>query len=278
MAMLKSLLVMAAAGYLALVALLYVAQRGMMYFPATARTPPATAGLPQAEEVMLDTADGERVIAWHVPPRGDKPVILYFHGNGGALSYRADRFRALIADGTGLLALSYRGYGGSSGRPTESGLLQDAAAAYRFALARYPAQRIALWGESLGSGVAVALAAEQPVGRVILEAPFTSTADIGAAAYPIVPVRLLMKDQFRSDQRIGKVTAPVLILHGEQDRVVPIAFGERLYGLITAPKKFVRIARGGHEDLGLHGAVEAAQAFLADRLELEPASAMPAKR
>ncbi len=277
MATLKSLLVIAAAGYLALVALMYVAQRGMMYFPATARTPPATAGLPQAEEVMLDTADGERLIAWHVPPRGDKPVILYFHGNGGALNYRADRFRALIADGTGLLALSYRGYGGSSGRPTETGLLQDAAAAYRFAVARYPAQRIALWGESLGSGVAVALAAEHPVGRMILEAPFTSTADIGAAAYPIVPVRLLMKDQFRSDQRIGKVTVPVLILHGEQDRVVPIAFGERLYALIIAPKKFIRIARGGHEDLGLHGAVEAAQAFLADRLELEPAGA-PAKQ
>lgn len=272
MATLKSLLLMAAAGYLALVALLYVAQRSMMYFPATARTPPPAAGLPQAEEVLLDTADGERVIAWHVPPHGDKPIILYFHGNGGALSYRADRFRALIADGSGLLALSYRGYGGSTGRPTETGLLQDAAAAYRFVVARYPVPRIALWGESLGSGVAVALAAEQPVGRMILEAPFTSAADIGAAAYPIVPVRLLMKDQFRSDQRIGKVTVPVLILHGEQDRVVPIAFGERLYTLVAAPKKFIRMARGGHEDLGLHGAVEAAQAFLADRLELEPAS------
>jgi fermentation-respiration switch protein FrsA (DUF1100 family) len=278
MATLKWVLVVAAAGYLALVALLYVVQRSMMYFPATVRTPPPAAGLPQAEEVVLDTADGEQVIAWHVPPRGDKPVILYFHGNGGALSHRADRFRALIADGTGLLALSYRGYGGSSGRPSETGLLQDAAAAYRFAAARYPSERIALWGESLGSGVAVALAAKQPVARVILEAPFTSTADIGAAAYPIVPVRLLMKDQFRSDQRIRKVRAPVLILHGEQDRVVPIAFGQRLYDLVIAPKKFVRMARGNHDDLGLHGAVEAAQAFLADQLELEPARAESTKQ
>ncbi len=272
MGTLKSLLVMAAAGYLALVVLMYVAQRSMMYFPLAARTSPAAAGLPQAEELVLDTADGERVIAWHMPPRDDKPVILYFHGNGGALNYRADRFRALTADGTGLVALSYRGYGGSSGQPTESGLLQDAAAAYRFAAQRYPATRLALWGESLGSGVAVALAAEQPVGWLILEAPFTSAADIGAAAYPMVPVRLLMKDQFRSDQRIGKVTAPVLIMHGELDRVVPIAFGRRLYALVGAPKKFIHLARGGHDDLGLHGAVEQAQAFLAGRLELETAA------
>src|SRR5438552_11782039 len=101
-------------GYTALLALAYVTQRSLMYFPEKVRTPPAAAGLPEAEEIFLQTADGEKVIAWHVPPRGDKPLMLYFHGNGGALSWRADRFRALIADGTGLVALSYRGYGGPS--------------------------------------------------------------------------------------------------------------------------------------------------------------------
>ena len=107
-------------------------------FPERFRTAPAAAGLPEAEEVVLDTADGERVIAWHLPPRGDKPVVLYFHGNGASLRWRVDRFRALTADGTGLVALSYRGYGGSSGRPTEEGLVNDALAAYAFARARYP--------------------------------------------------------------------------------------------------------------------------------------------
>ena len=174
---------------------------------------------------MVDTADGERVLLWHVPPSGDKPVILYFHGNGGALRHRVDRFRALTADGTGLVALSYRGYSGSTGRPTEAGLLEDAAAAYAFAAARYPPERIALWGELLGSGVAVALAAEKPVGRVVLEAGFSSAADVGAGVYWYVPVRLLMKDQFRSDLRIGKVTAPVLMLHGDRDNIIPIALG-----------------------------------------------------
>src|SRR6202048_3048464 len=124
-----------------------------------APAPPAVAGLPQAEEVLLDTADGERVIVWHIPPRGEKPVILYFHGNGGALAWRGERLHSLTANGDGLVALSYRGYGGSSGRPRGAGLMEDARAAYAFAAARYPADRIVAWGESLGSGVAVALAA-----------------------------------------------------------------------------------------------------------------------
>jgi fermentation-respiration switch protein FrsA (DUF1100 family) len=262
--MFKWLLIAALVGYVGLVALLYVTQRALQYFPERFRTAPAAAGLPQAEEVVLDTADGERVIAWHLPPRGDKPVILYFHGNGASLRWRADRYRALTADGTGLIALSYRGYGGSSGRPTEAGLINDALAAYAFAIVRYQAARIALWGESLGSGVAVALAAEHPVSRVILESPFTSAADVGATRYWFVPVRLLMKDQFRSDLRVGKITAPVLVIHGDRDWIVPIALGERLYGLINAPKRFVRLADAGHNDLGARS-VEAAREFLADK-------------
>ena len=163
-------IIAAVAFYGGVVALLYVAQRSLQYFPERRRTVPRAIGLPEAEEAVLDTADGERVIVWHVPPREEQPVFLYFHGNGGSLRWRDERFRALISDGSGLIALSYRGYGGSSGRPTEKGLLADAAAAYAFAVARYPADRIALWGESLGSAVAIALAADKPVGRIVLEA------------------------------------------------------------------------------------------------------------
>jgi uncharacterized protein len=266
MAQLKSILFFLLAFYVGLVALMYVAQRKLMYFPETLRTAPAAAGFPQAEEIILDTADGERVIAWHLAPSAGQPVVLYFHGNGGALRYRVDRYRALAADGTGLLALSYRGYAGSTGSPTEGGLLADGAAAYAFATARYPASRIVFWGESLGTGVAVALAADHPVGCLVLEAPFTSTADIAASVYWFVPVRTLMKDQFRSDLRIGKVTAPILILHGERDGVVPIAFGERLHDLIKAPKRFVRLRDGGHENLSSYGALEAAKTFIAEQL------------
>ena len=245
------------------VALLYVVQRSLQYFPERRRTAPRAVGLPEAEEAVLDTADGERVIVWHVPPRQGRPVFLYFHGNGGSLRWRVERFRALISGGSGLVALSYRGYGGSSGRPTEPGLIEDAAAAYAFAIARYPAEHVVLWGESLGSALALAVAAEKPVGHLVLEAPFTSAADVGAHHFWFVPVRLFMKDQFRSDLRASKVTAPVLVVHGENDTIVPMTLGKRLYGLIQAPERFVRVAGAGHNDLGVR-AVAAAKRFIAE--------------
>ena len=265
MATVKSILLFLLVGYGAMVALAYFAQRVLMYFPDRTRTPPALAGLPEAEEIMLETADGEKLIAWHVPAAEGRPVVLYFHGNGGALVNRVRRFRGLIADGNGLVALSYRGYGGSSGSPTEEGLLADAAAAYAFAAARYPASRIAVFGESLGTGVAISLAAEKPVARVILQAPYTSIVDLAAAAYPFLPVRFLLKDRYRSDERAGRLTAPVLVIHGERDRVVPIEYGERLYALIRAPKKFVRFPEGSHVDLDQNGALDIIRSFLAER-------------
>jgi uncharacterized protein len=267
MALLKWTLIVLLVGYLGVVALLYFMQRALMYFPDRERMSPAAAGLPGAEEILLDTADGERVIAWHLPPQGDRPVVLYLHGNGGALSHRAQRFRALTADGTGLVAIDYRGFGGSSGQPTESGLLIDAATAYGFAAARYPSARIAVWGESLGTGVAVGLAAERPVGRLVLEAPFTSAVDLAARRYPFVPVRWLMKDQYRSDLHIASVAAPLLILHGARDPIVPIAYGERLFGLAREPKRFVRFAEGEHEDLDRFGALAVVKTFLGDSFD-----------
>jgi len=250
----------AAACYLGFAALMYVVQRSLMYFPETVRTAPAAAGLPQAQEVVLDTTDGEKVIVWHVAPRGEQPVVLYFHGNGGSLRLRVDRFQRIAAAGVGLVALSYRGYGGSSGKPTEQGLINDARAAYAFAAERYP--RIALWGESLGTGVAVALAAEKPVTRMVLDAPYTSTLDLARANHWYLPVRLLMKDQFRSDERIARVKAPVLIMHGEVDQIIPIAYGERLFAMIQGPKQFARFPGGYHVDLDRHGGAEVALKFL----------------
>ena len=253
--------------YAGVLAMLYFTQRSLMYFPETIHTTPAAAGLPQAEEVKLTTSDGEHIIAWHVPPRDGKPVILYFHGNGGALRYRVERFTRLITDGIGVVAVEYRGYGGSSGSPSERGLIADAEAGYAFAAARYPDQQIVLWGESLGTGVAVALAAEKPVGRVILEAPFTSAAAVGAKHYWYMPVRLLMTDQFHSDARIGKVTAPLLILHGVKDQTVPYAMGEQLFALANKPKHIVRFLDGAHEDLDKNGALVAVGRFLAGDLD-----------
>jgi fermentation-respiration switch protein FrsA (DUF1100 family) len=266
MGTLKSILLVALVSYLGLVAIMYLAQRALMYFPYTARMTPQDADFPQAREVELNVADGVRVLAWTVPPKPGRPVVVYFHGNGGSLAHRVGRFRKLIDDGTGLVALSYRGYGGSDGSPTEDGLIADGRAAYDFARSTYPDASIVLWGESLGTGVAVPIAGEKDVAAVILEAPFTSAADVAFTAYPILPVSLLMKDQFRSDARIGKVRAPVLIMHGERDRVVPFRLGERLFALANEPKAFVRFPDGDHEDLDRYDHLAAARKFLAQYL------------
>ena len=254
-------------GYAALTTMIYFAQRSLMYFPDRAHTTPAEAGLPQAEEVPLTASDGAHILVWSVAPQDGKPVILYFHGNGGALRYRVERFKKLIGAGIGLVALEYRGYGGLSGAPSEQGLIADATAAYDYALLHYPVSQIVLWGESLGTGVAVALASEKPVGRVILEAPFTSAEAVGARHYWYLPVRLLMKDQFRSDERIGKVTAPLLILHGLHDQTVPYAMGEHLFDIANQPKHLARFLDGGHEDLDQNGALDAVARFLAGDLD-----------
>jgi fermentation-respiration switch protein FrsA (DUF1100 family) len=264
MTVLKWLLIVASIGYLGGLAVLFFAQRSFLFpIPQTARTAPGAAGFPEAEEHLLTTADGEKVIVWHVPPKPGHPVVLYFHGNGDFLAGFFGRFRDIIADGTGIVALSYRGYAGSSGRPSEQGLLLDAAAVYAFTTARYSADRIVAWGFSLGTGVAVALAAEQPVGKLILEAPYTSIAEVAASAFPIFPVRFVIKDPFRSDERIARVTAPLLMMHGARDGTIPLVFGERLFALARDPKQLVRFPEGGHNDLDNFGAIETARRFIA---------------
>jgi fermentation-respiration switch protein FrsA (DUF1100 family) len=262
---LKSIVVFALVTYAAFVGLLYFTQRGILYPGDSRRTSPADAGLKQASEEILTTADGEKVIVWHVPPKDERPVVIYFHGNGGALANRVRRFAALVADGTGLIALSYRGYGGSTGSPSEDGLINDARAAHAFAAERYPATRLVVWGESLGTGVAVALAAEKDLAKVVLEAPYTSTSDIAAAAYPIVPVRYLMKDQFRSDERVARVLEPVLVIHGERDSVIPIEYGRRLFERIASPKRFVNLPNATHAGLDAHGALAEVKKFIAEK-------------
>ncbi|WP_407170608.1 alpha/beta hydrolase [Bradyrhizobium sp. ORS 111] len=263
MTTLRWLLIAAVVVYLVGVAVLFVKQRDMLFpIPPAGRTAPDAAGFPEAEEHLLTTADGERVIVWHVPAKPGRPVVLFFPGNADLLARRVTRFQDITADGTGLVALSYRGYAGSSGTPSERGLLLDAEAAYAFTTARYSAKQIVAWGFSLGTGVAVAMAAEHPVGKLLLEAPYTSTADLAGALFRFVPVCPLMRDQFHSDRRIARVNVPLLIMHGADDPVIPVSFGERLFGLAHEPKQFVRFPGGGHDNLDDFGAIETARRFI----------------
>jgi uncharacterized protein len=262
---LKWLLIVVAIGYLGGIAVLYFKQREFLFpIPQGGRTSPQAAGFPQAEEHVLTSADGEQVIVWHVPAKPGRPVVMFFPGNGDFLAGRISRFRGITSDGTGLVALSYRGYAGSGGRPSEQGLLLDAAAAYAFTTARYKTDQIVAWGFSLGTGVAVAMAADHPVSKLILEAPYTSTADVAGSIwlFRMVPIRWLMRDQFRSDERIARVTVPLLIMQGSRDPAIPISLGERLFALAHEPKQFVRFEGGGHENLDNYGALEAAHRFI----------------
>jgi uncharacterized protein len=235
-----------------------------MYFPDTTRVIPEAVGLVGASEVALAASDGTTLVAWYKPPREECRSLLYFQGNGGNLAGRVDRFKALTADGDGLLALSYRGYGGSAGTPTEDGLLRDGEAAYEALVSRAGTpERIVVIGESLGTGIAVAVAAKHKVAALVLEAPYSATVDVAAARYWMFPVRLLMRDQMRSDKRIADVHCPILMLHGEADGVIPIRFGEGLFSLANEPKQFIRVPGAGHQVMHVPGVMEKIEAWLA---------------
>lgn len=266
--MLLKLALAAAAVYLGLVGVMYAMQRKMMYYPVQALPAPAAVGAPDLHAIMLVTDDGLALTAWRKPaaaPGGAE--LLYLHGNGGNIADRAEKVRPFLAAGHGILLLSYRGYGGNPGSPSEAGLFADARAAYDALRAEGVAPaRIVLIGESLGSGVAVYLASEREVGAVLLEAPYTSTVDVGQKAYPFIPVRLLMKDRFDSLSRIARVTAPLLIVHGELDPVVPVEFGRRLFAAANEPKEAVFLPSGDHGNLEHFGLQEMQLDFLARHL------------
>ncbi len=255
--------------YLAAVGALYVFQRNVMYLPSHERPAPAAWGVPEMDVVPLITDDGLELSAWYRPPPSGQATLVYLHGNGGHIGHRGARARVLIDADLGVLLVEYRGYGGNPGSPTEAGLLADGRAAMAFLDERgvAPADTV-LFGESLGSGVAVPLAAEtaaagRPVAGVILEAPFTSAADVGARHHPWAPVRLLIKDRFDSRSRIARIGAPLFLYHGDADRVVPQRLGRELFAAAAEPKQAWWISGGGHTDLDGFGAMARVTAWIA---------------
>jgi uncharacterized protein len=249
--------------YLLVLACLYVFQRQLLYFPDRSRPPLGSLAQLGVREAELTTADGLSLRSWYLPAHSGRPVILYFHGNGGNISHRADRLRRFAREGYGVLMPEYRGYGGNPGEPTEAGFYQDARAAYDF-LQRdgVAAGRIVLYGESLGTGVAVYLAASQQVGGLILESPYTSVAGVAQYHYPFVPAALLVWDRFDSLSRISQIKAPILVLRGGQDLIVPGRFSQALFDAAPEPKETWFAPEAGHEELDGFGALNAVVAFI----------------
>jgi fermentation-respiration switch protein FrsA (DUF1100 family) len=247
MTLLRNAIIIAALIYLALLIGIYLLQRHLLYHPSRNQLVPEAIGLTGVEVVNLATGPGEKLIAWYSPPQAGKPTILFFHGNGGDISGRGERFAFYQQAGFGVMFLSYRGYGESTGSPDEAGLVADAEAAYDWLAAKgHPANRLALVGESLGTGVAIQLALRRPVAALALEAPFTSAADVARLSYRWLPVGVLMKDQFHSLDRIANLNVPLLVVHGTADGIVPFAMGEKLYAAAGEPKEFLRILDGTH--------------------------------
>jgi len=214
----------------------------------------------------LTTADRLSLFSWYLPPLDGRPVIFYLHGNGGNIGYRGDRMRRFAREGYGVLMLEYRGYGGNPGTPTEAGLYDDARAGLEFLQREgITADRLVLYGESLGSGVAVHLAARRPVAALILESPFTSVAAVAQYHYPYVPAALMIWDRYDSLSRIGRVSAPILILRGERDAVVPAPFSEALFDAAPEPKEGWSAPDAGHVNLDGFGALEIVVAFIERR-------------
>ena len=250
MSLIKFFVVFAIVAYATATFGMYVFQRKLQYHPENKSLTPESVGIVGASIEALTTVDGEKIILWHAPAKTGMPTILYFHGNAGEMGDRPLRFNYYHSRGFGVAYLSYRGYGGSSGSPSEAGLIADATAAYDWLITRgVEPGRIALLGESLGSGVAVQLAAKHEVGALVLEAPYTSTVDVAANIYWWLPVHTLMKDQFKSMDFIAAVVAPLFIIHGEQDGLIPVEFGRRLFAAANHPKELEVVHGFGHEVL-----------------------------
>ena len=246
-------------------ALLFVVQRQLL-FPAGTEPPSLErAGLVGImEPVKIVTADGLTLLAWyHSPSNRNAPLIVLFHGNGGTMEIRAAKAKTYIAAGFGVLLLEYRGYGGNPGSPSEPGLYADARAALAFATAQGIApDHWILLGESLGTGVAVQMATEQRVAALVLEAPYTSIADVAQSDFPLLPVWWLVRDRFDSVEKIARVGVPLFVIHGERDGTIPVKFGRALFAAAAEPKEAMWLPDVGHDVIGQYAVDTAVLDFL----------------
>ena len=243
----------AVCAYLAVVLAFWIGRNRLIYYPGpTPGPPPASATLDLREE-RIETKDGERLHAWLATPRsgsGSSPRgVLVCHGNAGNIASRIPVAEAFASFGFSTLLFDYRGYGGSSGKPTEEGTYLDAEAAFdRFTSLLGASPQIAIYGESLGGAVAIELARRRKVARVLVEDTFTSLADIASGLYPWLPAHTLLRHRYGSLEKVGAIGVPLLVIHSPDDDLVPFALGRKLFDSAREPKTFLET--GGRHDEG----------------------------
>lgn len=234
----KGALIVVVLAYLVVCVAMWTLQRRFLFAIEPRHVAPESVGLAGVvAEVKIKTADGETLVFWAGKAAPGQPTLLYFHGNAGALDERADRIRILRGYGLGFVIMAYRGYSGSTGSPSEANAFSDGLAAYdRLVESGIDQKKLVVFGESLGTGVATRVAElRQPAG-LILDSPFTSAADVGKQRFWFLPVDLLLTDRFDTISRIASVKAPLLVLHGGMDLVVPVAMGEAVFAKATSQK------------------------------------------
>jgi fermentation-respiration switch protein FrsA (DUF1100 family) len=231
-------------------------QQFLIYHPARERVAPLEAGLENVFEREIPTPDGLKVLAWWSPPEPGRPSVLYFHGNAGSLVDRTGRIRRFQERGIGVLMMTYRGYGGSMGKPTERDNVADGKRAYDALLAEgVPAEQIFIFGESLGTSVAMQVAAKKKAAGLILDAPYTSMLDLAHLHYPYLPADWFLRDRYETVQHIAKIDVPLLVVHGEADVVIPVAMGRAVFDAAPGPKTFLKFG-GGHLDHDARGSFD----------------------
>jgi len=263
--LLRSMLIGAVILYLMVLTILFFMQRSMLYVRTTERPMLNIATLePKREIVCLNTPDGLPLRAWYFrASTAGAPVVLYLHGNAGDIGNHIPWAKFLIDAGYGVLALEYRGYGGNPGSPTEAGLYDDARSAFAFLKQQGIADsRVVLFGESLGTGIAVQMATEHDIGAMILRSPYTSIPDVAATQLWYFPVRWLVRDRFDSLSKIAGIHAPLMVFHGEADTLIPMALGRRLYDAAPGPKTWLAVPGAGHNDVQTRDAEHAVLVFL----------------
>lgn len=256
------LLINTVAIYAVICAFLYFYQRNLMYFPDTSR-PALVQG---AEVVDVTTQDGQNINSWYFAPADpSKPTFIYFHGNAGNFGHRYYSVNEYIEAGYGVLLAEYRGYGGNGGKISEEGLYEDARSQINWLLNEkgLKLEEIIIYGESIGTGVAVHIASEfKGVKALVLESPFSSMLEVASKRYFFVPVGLLLKDLYPSIEKITSIKAPLLVMHGHNDRVIPFSLAKKLYEAANQPKKLVDFPEGQHNNLHQLGAYNHVVDFL----------------
>jgi uncharacterized protein len=238
----------------------------LLYHPDTERTSPKEFELAGVTERSIPAANGPDILMWWGAAQPGYPTILYFHGNAGSFGNRAERIRKYMARGYGVVMMTYRGYGGRKGHASERGNFNDAKSVYSALIeSGIPAEQIIVYGESLGTGVATRLAAEFPVAGVILDAPYTSMVDVAVLHHPWLPSNWLMRDRYESKKYIGGVTAPLLVIHGEEDAIVPVEMGRKIFKAAGGPAEISTFKGAGHSDHHMFGSYDIIYDWL-DRL------------